>query len=79
MSQVKIPLPQGAPQINFATLDLLPYGIIVVNGDGTILYYNAREEQIADRKKEDVIGKNFFTEVAPCTQCRNSTAAFAIR
>ncbi len=76
MSQVKISLPQDASQINFATLDLLPYGIIVVNGDGVILYYNAREEQIACRKKEDVIGKNFFTEVAPCTQVQEFYGRF---
>jgi len=76
MSRVKIPLSQDTPQINFATLDLLPYGIIVVNDDGTILYYNAREEQIACRKREDVIGKNFFTEVAPCTQVQEFHGRF---
>jgi photoactive yellow protein len=76
MQQTKFSLPQDAPQIDFATLDLLPYGIIVVNGEGTILYYNAREEQIACRKKEEVIGKNFFTEVAPCTQVQEFYGRF---
>lgn len=76
MEQVKIGLPQDAPQINFATLDLLPYGIIVVNDEGVILYYNAREEQIASRKREDVVGKNFFKEVAPCTQVREFYGRF---
>lgn len=61
-------LAQDAPQIDFVTLDLLPYGVIVVNQGGTVIFYNAREEQIAGRQKSDVIGKNFFTEVAPCTQ-----------
>lgn len=62
--------------IDFATLDLLPYGIIVVDREGKILYYNAREEQIAGRRKENVIGRNFFTEVAPCTQVRDFYGRF---
>lgn len=58
---------QRPSEIDFATLDLLPDGVIVVDASGKVLYYNAREEQIAGRKRENVIGKNFFTEVAPCT------------
>ncbi|HYE66236.1 MAG TPA: PAS domain-containing protein, partial [Pyrinomonadaceae bacterium] len=68
MEQLRLPTLQDAPQIDFATLDLLPYGIIVLDEHGTVLYYNAREEQIAGRKRENVIGKNFFKEVAPCAQ-----------
>lgn len=64
------------PQIDFATLDLLPYGVIVVNEQGRVLYYNAREEQIACRNREDVIGKNFFSEVAPCTQVKEFHGRF---
>lgn len=67
---------QDVPPINFATLDLLPYGIIVVNDEGTILYYNTREEQIACRAREDVVGRNFFTEVAPCTQVKEFYGRF---
>ncbi|MFH4324797.1 PAS domain-containing protein, partial [Acinetobacter baumannii] len=44
--------------------------------EGKILYYNAREEQIAGRRKENVIGRNFFTEVAPCTQVRDFYGRF---
>ncbi len=55
-------------RIDFATLDLLPDGIVIVDREGIVLYYNAREEQIAARRREDVIGRNFFTEVAPCTK-----------
>jgi two-component system, cell cycle sensor histidine kinase and response regulator CckA len=68
MEQLNLPTSQNAPEVDFATLDLLPYGIIVVDEGGKILYYNAREEEIARRRREDVLGKNFFTEVAPCTQ-----------
>lgn len=53
--------------VDLAALDLLPYGVIVVDDQGVVRFYNRREEQIAGRKRENVIGRNFFTEVAPCT------------
>ena len=63
--------------IDFATLDLLPYGVIVVDADGNVLYYNDREEQIAGRRREDVIGRNFFTEIAPCTRVQEFREPFS--
>ena len=48
-------------------LDDLPFGVIQVDRDGVILAYNAAEAKLADLRPEDVIGKNFFTHVAPCT------------
>ena len=65
-----------APTIDFATLDLLPYGIIVLDKSGTVLYYNRREEAIANRDRADVVGRNFFTEVAPCTQLTEFSERF---
>lgn len=76
MEQLKLPTSQTQPDVDFATLDLLPYGIIVVDEAGAILYYNAREEQISQRRREDVVGKNFFTEVAPCTQVQEFYGKF---
>jgi len=67
---------EGNSSVDFATLDLLPYGIIIVNKQGDILFYNSREEQIACRRREDVVGKNFFTEVAPCTQVQEFYGRF---
>lgn len=63
-------------KINFATLDILPYGVIVVDKEGKILYYNEREEQIAQRKRSEVVGKNFFLDVAPCTQVKDFYGRF---
>lgn len=65
----------SGPPIDFATLDLLPYGIIVTDRHGTVLFYNQREEEIAGRSRADVIGRNFFKDIAPCTQ----VAAFKSR
>jgi len=53
--------------VDFATLELLPYGVIVVDSAGVILFYNRREERISGLLRGEVMGRNFFTEVAPCT------------
>jgi len=76
MEQLSFPTSHELPEMDFATLDLLPYGIIVVDEAGRILFYNAREEQIARRRREDVVGKNFFKEVAPCARVREFHGRF---
>ena len=48
-------------------LDELAFGAIQLDGNGTILQYNMAEGDITGRNPQDVIGKNFFREVAPCT------------
>jgi two-component system sensor histidine kinase AtoS len=54
--------------LDYASLELLPLGVVVVDDHGRILYYNRREEEISGRRREDVVGRNFFREVAPCTE-----------
>ncbi|MFW6241957.1 MAG: photoactive yellow protein, partial [Thermodesulfobacteriota bacterium] len=49
-------------------LDELAFGAIQLDKNGKILFYNEAEGDITGRKPEDVIGKNFFDEVAPCTK-----------
>ncbi len=48
-------------------LNELAFGAIQLDGNGTILQYNMAEGDITGRNPQDVIGKNFFREVAPCT------------
>jgi photoactive yellow protein len=48
-------------------LDELPFGAIRLDKDGTIISFNMSESKLTGRKKERVVGRNFFTEVAPCT------------
>ncbi|RYE85232.1 MAG: hypothetical protein EOO75_17185 [Myxococcales bacterium] len=50
-----------------AQLDELPYGVICVHREGTILRYNLAEARLARLDRALVRGKNFFTQVAPCT------------
>ena len=57
-------------------LDALPFGAIRLADDGTIERYNAVEASISGRRAKDVIGKNFFTEVAPCTNVQEFAGRF---
>jgi photoactive yellow protein len=50
-------------------LDLLPFGVIVVDRDGTVVEYNEYERQLAGGH-HDLTGKNFFSEVAPWAAVR---------
>jgi photoactive yellow protein len=48
-------------------LDGISYGVIQVDETGRILLFNDAEAGIAGIEKKAAIGKNFFTEVAVCT------------
>lgn len=48
-------------------LDKLEFGVVGMNASGAVERYNAAESKIAGLSAGRVIGKNFFTEVAPCT------------
>lgn len=54
-------------KLSATDIDQLAFGAIELDAHGTILSYNATEGAITGRDPKDVIGKNFFTEVAPCT------------
>ena len=41
-----------------------------------MLSYNKSESELTGRKKENVIGRNFFTEVAPCTNVQAFAGRF---
>ena len=47
-------------------IDALPFGAIQLDASGLVLTYNAAESQITGRRPEDVIGRHFFNDIAPC-------------
>ena len=49
------------------TLDGLPFGVIRMTRDGLVNGFNAYEVRLAGLSRSRVVGKHFFTEVAPCT------------
>jgi photoactive yellow protein len=54
-------------QLSTATIDAQPFGVVRLDHTGKVLSYNLYEERLASRSRADVIGKNFFRDVAPCT------------
>lgn len=48
-------------------LDNYDFGIVKMDGHGIIKAYNKFECELAMNTEEEVLGKNFFTQIAPCT------------
>jgi len=57
-------------------LDGLPFGTIQLDRDGRVLAYNRYEADLTGRDPKNVIGRNFFSEVAPCTNVRAFAGRF---
>ncbi|AOF88150.1 photoactive yellow protein [Hydrogenophaga sp. RAC07] len=54
-------------KMNDAQFNKLAFGAVELDAGGSIIKYNAVEGAITGRDPKAVIGKNFFTDVAPCT------------
>ncbi len=67
----------GIPLLSEPQLSTLPFGLIELNATGTVLRYNAAEQALSGREASRVIGRNFFTEVAPCTAVSDFQGRFA--
>ncbi len=50
-----------------STLDAVEFGVIAMNRDGVVDAYNTFEAQLSGLSSGRVLGHNFFTSVAPCT------------
>ncbi|HEX3464595.1 MAG TPA: PAS domain-containing protein [Candidatus Elarobacter sp.] len=57
-------------------IDALPFGLIAVDAAGTIRRYNAYESRLSRLSKDRVLGRNFFTEIAPCTAVKEFQGRF---
>ena len=51
-------------------LDSQEFGVVKVDAQGIIQYYNKYESELASVQPSTAVGKNFFTEIAPCTNNR---------
>ena len=59
--------PHTADGLDDIALDQLPFGVVCLAPDGLILRYNLAEGRLARLDPTTVVGRNFFTDVAPCT------------
>lgn len=59
--------------------DHLPLGIVALDASGRVVVFNRTEELLAGRKREQVLGRQFFIDVAPCMNVRQLAGEFAER
>jgi len=48
-------------------LDELAFGVVRMRADGEVVAYNVWESRLAGLSKERVLARNFFSDIAPCT------------
>ncbi|MEM7511659.1 MAG: photoactive yellow protein [Bacteroidota bacterium] len=56
-------LEKSSPQ----EFDEMDFGVVQMDLQGTIKAYNKYESELAHITQSEAIGKNFFTQIAPCT------------
>lgn len=58
------------PMMSRSQVDALDFGVVKVKDDCTIELFNRYESELAGLTPEQVEGKRFFGEIAPCTNNR---------
>ena|ERR1043165_5089989 len=66
----------GMPREAVELLDYLPFGAIEVNRAGEVLAFNESEESLSGLLRTEVIGRNFFTDIAPCANVKDFRGRF---
>ena len=67
---------QAIDKMSERELNELPFGAIRLDENGTVLSYNTAESKLTGRDPQRVIGRNFFTQVAPCTNVQAFAGRF---
>jgi photoactive yellow protein len=50
-----------------AGLDAAPFGVVAMTEDGVVTSYNEAESRLSGLTPGKVVGRHFFSAVAPCT------------
>ena len=54
----------------------LPFGLLELDAAGTVIRYSPAAEQSPHMPPEDILGRNFFTEVVQCEQVNKVKSRF---
>ena len=60
-------LPRWLESATDDDLDGLPFGLIALNPDASVAWYNKAEARLSGLTPGRMLGRQFFTSVAPCT------------
>jgi methyl-accepting chemotaxis protein len=55
---------------------VFPFGLLELDARGIVVRYSPAIEQDAPVREQDILGRNFFTEVAPCEQVSEVKSRF---
>lgn len=58
------------PRMSSSELDQLDFGVVQVDDQGIVKQFNRYESELGNMPVTSALGKNFFTQVAPCTNNR---------
>lgn len=59
-------------------LDALPFGLLELDAAGAVIRYSPAFEQNPQVKSDDILGRNFFTEVLPTPEIKEQQARFRL-
>lgn len=51
-------------------LNEAPFGIIKLDDDGVVEFYNQYESELSGISRSEAVGRHFFTQLAPCSNNR---------
>jgi photoactive yellow protein len=60
------------------SLNCIPYGLLELDSTGAVVRYSPSFDQDPKVKSDDVLGRNFFTEVLPAPEIKDHQARFRL-
>src|SRR3954470_19824005 len=64
-------LSKGGLMNSGPSLNALPYGLLELDANGTVLYFKPDREKEVYYSAADLVGRNLFTDVAPLTEAKD--------
>lgn len=61
-----------------APTSALPFGLLELDSAGVVVRYSPAFEQNSKVKSDDVLGRNFFTEIVPTPEVKEHQARFRL-
>jgi photoactive yellow protein len=59
-------LPARVAKLSLAELDNLPFGVVRLDPEGKVTFYSKTEAEQSGYRDRRAIGREFFTQMAPC-------------
>ena len=59
-------LPERVEQLSLQAIDALPFGVVRLDAMGKVTYYSKTEAEQSGFGDRRAIGRDFFTQMAPC-------------